>query len=112
MRVSIDNVLCDHGFRVSLMPYSIFKRLKLGELKHTNNSSQLAEPSIKYPSGILEDVPIKVGEFYVPIDFVTLDMVKDSHTQIILSRPFLAIARCKIDVKKGRLTLDVGENHT
>jgi len=53
----------------------------------------------------------KSGCFYVHIDFVILDMVEDPRTQIILSRPFLTIAGCKIDVKEGRLTFDVGENH-
>jgi len=66
------------------MPYSIFKRLGLGELRPTCISLQLAYDSIKYPMGILEDVPIKVGSFFVPIDFVVLDMAEDSHTQIIL----------------------------
>jgi len=61
--------------------------------------------------GILEDAPIKVGDFYVPIDFMILDMAKDACTQIILGRPFLAIAGCKIDVKEGRLTFNVGEKH-
>ena len=60
---------------------------------------------------ILEDVPIKVVDFYVPIDFVVLDMDEDCHTQIILGRPFLATTGCKIDVKEGRLTFDVGEHH-
>jgi len=61
--------------------------------------------------GILEDVPIKVGDFYVPIDFVMLDMAEDSHTQIILRRPFLVTAKCKIDVKAGRLTFYAREHH-
>ena len=61
--------------------------------------------------GILEDVPIKVGKFYVSIDCVILDMAENSYSQIILDRPFLATAGCKIDVKKGRLTFDMGENH-
>ena len=78
--VSIDRVLCDMGFRVSLMPYSIFKRLGLGKLSPTRISLQLADRSIKYPMGILEDVPTKVGDFYVPIDLVVLDMAEDSHT--------------------------------
>jgi len=80
---------------VSLIPYSIFKRLGLGDFASTRISLQLADRSIKYPMGILEDVPIKVGDFYVPIDFVVLDMAKDSRTQIILGRPFLATAGCK-----------------
>jgi len=61
--------------------------------------------------GILEDAPIKVGDFYVPIDFVVLDMAEESHTQIILGRSFLATAGCKINVKKGKMTFDVGEHH-
>ena len=93
------------------MPYTIFKRLGLGELTPTSISLQLADRSIKYPSGILEDVPIKVGDFYVAIDFVVLDMAEDCRTKIILGRPFLATAGCKIDVKEGRLTFDVEEHH-
>jgi len=92
------------------MPYSIFEKLSLGELRPTNIFLQFADYSIKYPLGILEDVSIKVGDFYVPIDFVILDMAEDARTQVILRRHFLATAGCKIDVKEGRLTFDVGEN--
>ena len=55
--------------------------------------------SVKCPLGILEDVPIKVGDFYVLVDFMILNMAKDTRTQIILRRPLLAIVGCKIDVK-------------
>jgi len=61
--------------------------------------------------GILEDVPIEVGSFFIPIDFVVLDIIENSRTQIILGRPFLTTAGCKIDVKEGKLTFDVGEHH-
>jgi len=93
------------------MPYSIFKRLGLEELSHISISLQLANHSIKYPLGILEDVPIKVGDFYMPIDFAILDTVDDSCPQIILGRPFLVTTGCKIDVKEGKLISDVGEHH-
>jgi len=66
---------------------------------------------MKYPLGILENVPIKVGGFYVPIDFVILDMAEDARTQIILGQPFLATVACNIDVKESRLTFDVGKHH-
>jgi len=65
--VSIDRALCDLGSSVSLIPYLIFKRLGLGEFRPTSISLQLADRSIIYPLGILEDVPIKVGDFYVPM---------------------------------------------
>jgi len=109
--VSIDRALCDLDSSVSLMPYSTFKKLDLGELRPINISLQLANRSLKYLLGILEDVPIRVGDFYVPIDFIILDMTKDGRTQIILGRSFLATMSCKIDVKEGRLTFDVGEKH-
>jgi len=109
--VSIDRVLCDLGSNVRLMAYLIFKRFNLGELRPTNISLQLANHSINYPFGVLQDAPFKVCDFYVPIDFVILDMDEDACTQIILGRPFLATTGCKIDVKEYRLTFDVGEHH-
>ncbi|XP_019057028.1 PREDICTED: uncharacterized protein LOC109116322 [Tarenaya hassleriana] len=57
---------------------SIYKKLNIGELKPTRMALQLADRSVKYPTGILEDVPLKIGGFYVPVDFVVLDMNEDS----------------------------------
>ncbi|KAJ9132719.1 hypothetical protein P3X46_033556 [Hevea brasiliensis] len=74
-------------------------------LKPTHISLQLADRSIKYPEGILENVPLKVGKFYIPVDFVILDMEEDSNIPIILGRPFLATAGALIDVKGEKLTL-------
>ena len=59
----------------------------------------------------MEDIPIKVDDFYVLINFMILGMVEDARTQIIPGRPFLTTAGCKIDVKEGRLSIDVGEKH-
>ena len=65
--------------------------------------------SIVYPEGILEDISVKVGEFYVPCDFMILKMEVDSHIPIILGRLFLATAGAIIDVKRGKITFEVGE---
>ena len=43
-----DKVLCDIGASVSVMPYSIYKRLDLGELKPTKMCLSMAEKSITY----------------------------------------------------------------
>ncbi|KAJ9169520.1 hypothetical protein P3X46_017705 [Hevea brasiliensis] len=103
--------LCDLGASVSLMPLSIYEKLNMGDLKPTHISLQLADRSIKYPEGILENVHLKVGKFYIPVDFVILDMEEDSHMPIILGRPFLATTGALIDVKGEKLTLRVGEDH-
>ncbi|XP_021715506.1 uncharacterized protein LOC110683437 [Chenopodium quinoa] len=62
-----ENALCDLGAIVSIMPYSVFKKLKLGELLPTNITLQLADRSIKFPKGRVEDVPLGIYGFTIPI---------------------------------------------
>ncbi|XP_058008201.1 uncharacterized protein LOC110665340 [Hevea brasiliensis] len=106
---SIERALCDLGANVSLIPLSICEKLKVGDLKPTTISLQLADRSIKYPVGILENVPLKVGKFFIPMDFIVLEIKEDVRTPIILGRPFLTTAGANIDVKNGKLKLTVGE---
>ena len=54
----IDKALCDLGASISVMPLSIFNRLEMGELRPTKMFVQLADRSVKYPVGILENVPV------------------------------------------------------
>ncbi|XP_058733326.1 uncharacterized protein LOC131604928 [Vicia villosa] len=105
----IDKALCDLGASVSLMPLSICEKLKLGELRPTRMSLQLADRSVKFPVGMLENVPVRIGQFYIPTDFIIMDIKEDPNIPIILGRPFLATAGAIIDVKKGKLTFEVGE---
>ncbi|XP_050896521.1 uncharacterized protein LOC127103296 [Lathyrus oleraceus] len=99
----IDKAICYLGASVSLMPLSTCKKLNLGELRPTKMSHQLADRSAKFPVGMLENVPVRIGQFYIPIDFVIMDIKEDSHVPIILGRPFLATVGAIIDMKKGRL---------
>ena len=45
----------------------------------------------------------------MPCDIVILEMEEDSQIPIILGRPFLAIAGAIIDVKSGKIKLEIGE---
>ncbi|GKB12601.1 DNA-directed DNA polymerase [Tanacetum coccineum] len=109
-QLHIDNALADLGARISLMPYTMYKKLGLGEPKATRMSLELADRSIQYLRGIIENVLIKVDKFVLPIDFVTLDMPEDSRVPIILGRPFLATARAMINVFNKKITLRVGDD--
>ena len=62
----------------------MYKRLGLRELKPTWMILHLADYSTKYPTGIIEDVLIKVGEFIFLVDFVVLKTkcVANPDTQI------------------------------
>ncbi|CAL8112410.1 unnamed protein product [Prunus armeniaca] len=99
--------LIDLGANINLMPFSVFQRLGQGEIKPTSVILQLADRSVAYPRGIIEDLVIKVDNLYLPADFVVLDMDEDMQTPIILGRPFMATARTLIDVEAGTLTLRV-----
>ncbi|XP_050877115.1 uncharacterized protein LOC127080869 [Lathyrus oleraceus] len=105
----IDKAMCDLGASVSLMPLSTCKKLNLGELRPTKMSLQLADHSIKFLIGMLENILVRIGQFNIPTDFVIMDIKEDSHIPIILGRPFLATVGAIIDVKKGNLTFEVGE---
>ncbi|XP_073056881.1 uncharacterized protein [Primulina eburnea] len=82
--------------------------LELGEVKPSTITLQLADRSLTYPRGIVEDVLVKVDKFIFPADFVILDMEEDQETPLIFGRPFLATGKALIDVHKGELTLIVG----
>jgi len=74
----INRVLCDLGLSISLMPLSLCEKFELEELRPPTISLQLAKHFVKYPVGILEDVPIKVRDLYVPVDFMILKMQEDT----------------------------------
>ncbi|XP_075486390.1 uncharacterized protein LOC142526001 [Primulina tabacum] len=58
--------LCDLGASINLMPLSVFRKLGLGEPKPTRMSLQLADRSVKYPRGVIEDVLVKWTNLFSP----------------------------------------------
>lgn len=57
---------------------------------------------------MLEDVLVKVVHLYLLTDFIIIDIEEDFQVPIVVGRPFLCIVDAIIDVKKGMLTLEVG----
>ena len=107
--VEFKKVLCYSGASINLMPLSVVKRLNLGELTSTAMTLQMVDRTMTHLKGVLEDVLIKVGKFIFPVDFVVMDMEEDTQVLLLLGRPFLATGVALIDVKKGELTLRVGD---
>nr|GFB39256.1 reverse transcriptase domain-containing protein [Tanacetum cinerariifolium] len=79
----LDNclALADLGASINLMPLSIWKKLRLPTLNDTKILLELADRTISKPTGVAENVFVKVG------------------------RPFLSIAHALIDVYEGEITL-------
>ncbi|KAK6147887.1 hypothetical protein DH2020_018799 [Rehmannia glutinosa] len=105
-----NKALCDLGASINLMSLSVFRKLGLGEITPSTITLQLADRSLTYPRGVIEDVLIKVDKFIFPADFVVLDMEEDHEMPLILGRPFLATGRALIDVQRGELTLRVNDD--
>nr|GEY52287.1 reverse transcriptase domain-containing protein [Tanacetum cinerariifolium] len=78
------NALADVGASISLMPYSLYKKLSLETLKPTKMSVRLADRSFQYPVGIAENMLIEVGKFTFPANFVILEMEEDNKVPLIL----------------------------
>ncbi|GKA45334.1 reverse transcriptase domain-containing protein [Tanacetum coccineum] len=87
------------------MPLSIWRKLSLPELTPTQMILELADRSTTRPTGIVEDVFVRVGKFHFLADFV----VVDPRVHLILGRPFLRTARALIDVYAEELTLRVSD---
>ncbi|GKE97795.1 hypothetical protein Tco_0021146, partial [Tanacetum coccineum] len=107
--ICFDNALANLGASVSVMPLSTYLNLGLGELAHTKLTVELADKTVKYPKGIVENVLVGIGKFVFPIDFIILDMHEDVKVPLILERQFLYIAHAKINVFKRKITLRVGD---
>ncbi|GKA87265.1 reverse transcriptase domain-containing protein [Tanacetum coccineum] len=85
-----------------------------GDLKAITTQSGISYdrppiPPLPNPSGIAEDVFVKVGKFHFPADFVVVDYVVDPRVPFILGRPFLRTAHALIDVYGEELTLRVDD---
>nr|GFB74803.1 reverse transcriptase domain-containing protein [Tanacetum cinerariifolium] len=69
--------LADLGASINLMPLSIWKKLKLPTLNDTKMVLELADRTISKPTGVAENVFVKVGKFYFLAYFVVLDFITD-----------------------------------
>ncbi|RYR66698.1 hypothetical protein Ahy_A03g012759 [Arachis hypogaea] len=89
------------------MPLSLMKKLQINELTPTDVIIRLADKTQKQAIGVVENVLVKVGSYYLPTDFVVLEMDENLIYPIILGKPFLATARALIDVERGELVLRI-----
>ena len=102
-----NNALCDLGASVSVMPAAVYHKLDHSALKPTSMCRQLVDQLVRYPLGIAENIPVKIQEFFILVDFVVLDMHPDSKVSLILERPLLSTANAHIDVGKEEIKFTI-----
>jgi hypothetical protein len=59
--------------------------------------------------GIAKDIPVRIRNSFIPVDFVVLKMDVCHQIPLILGRPFLSTARATIDVAVGIIKLNINE---
>ena len=57
--------------------------------------------------GVAENIPVKIRNILIPVDFVILYMEVDTNTPLILGRPFLSTANASIDVGAREIQLNI-----
>ncbi|XP_016472316.1 uncharacterized protein LOC107794350 [Nicotiana tabacum] len=97
--------LCDLGASINLMPLAIYTMLGIDRARPTTMLLQLADRTVKRPTGNPDDVLVQVEKFVFPGDFVIFDYQVDEEIPIILGRPFLATERALIDCEAGELKM-------
>ncbi|GJU54501.1 reverse transcriptase domain-containing protein [Tanacetum coccineum] len=103
--LSLGRSWCKHQLDASLHMEEAFTP----KLTPTQMILELADRSTTRPTGIAEDVFVRVGKFHFPVDFVVIHYVVDPLVPLILGRPFLRTARALIDVYGEELTLRVSD---
>jgi hypothetical protein len=83
---------------MSVIPKVIYDQLNHDSLVPTSLHLQVADQSIRCPVGIVEDIPVRIRNSFMPMDFVVLEMDVCHQIPLILGRPFLCTTGAAIDV--------------
>nr|GEX12385.1 reverse transcriptase domain-containing protein [Tanacetum cinerariifolium] len=100
-----ESSLADLGASINLMPLFGWEKINLLDLTKTRMILELADRTISTPTGIAEDVFVKVGTFFFPVNFVDVDYIVYPLVPLILERSFLRTTRALIDVHGEQMTL-------
>jgi hypothetical protein len=90
-----------------MTPKVIYDQLNHDSLVPTSLHLQLVDQSIRRPVGIAEDIPVRIRNSLVPMDFVVLEMDVCRQIPLVLWRPFLSIAGATIDAAVGIIKLNI-----
>ena len=72
--MSFTRSLSDIGASINILPKSVFDRHLVGELQPFLIELCFAHKSVWKPHDIIEDVMIKIKDYYFLVDFLVVDM--------------------------------------
>jgi hypothetical protein len=89
------------------MPKVIYDQLNHDSLVPNYLHLQLADQSIQCLVEITEDIPVRIRNSFVPVDFMVLKMDVSRLISLIHERPFLCTTRVTIDVVARIIKLNI-----
>jgi hypothetical protein len=92
---------------VSIIPKVIYDQLNHDSLVSTSLHLQLADQLIRRPVGNAEDIPMRIRNSLVHVDFVVLEMDVCREIPLILGMPFLSTTEVMIDVAARIIKLNI-----
>ena len=98
---NFDHALCDLGASFNTMPKVTYEKLIYPAVSSTTMCVQLADSTVRYLEGVVENLLVKVKNTFILADTVVLDMEGDLRIPLILERPFLTNTNARIDVGAG-----------
>jgi hypothetical protein len=105
--VNFNEVICDFGASINIMTKVIYERMFNYPLLYTTMCLQHVDQSLYHAKGILEDICVRVGSSYVPVDFVVVETGGDKKSPIILGWPFLNTAGAIIYANSAKICFNI-----
>ena len=105
----MEKALLDLRTIVNILPYLVYKKFVLGNLKPTNITLSSANKSIKKLRDIVEDILVQVNIFSYPVNLVVLDIEQSTkginNAPTNLGRLSLATSNSLINCRNGLMQL-------
>ncbi|GJS01015.1 hypothetical protein Tco_0317523 [Tanacetum coccineum] len=98
--------LADTGARVSVLPYSLYQNLGLGNPMPYHSNLTMANNTQAKAMGEVRNVRIQIGYQAYIVDFLLLDIPVDNELPLLLGRPFLRTCGAVIDMGRGTMSID------
>lgn len=100
----------DGGSGVNLIEEETFRKLGLGKPSPAPFLVRMADQRVAQPTGIVRNVPMRVGELDYRITLVILKIERSKRPyQVLLGRPWLKEAKAKHDWESNELTIQQGK---
>jgi hypothetical protein len=92
---------------MGVTPKLIYDQLNYDSLVPTSLHLQLVDQSIRHLVGITEDIPVRIRNSFVPVDFVVLEIDVCRQILLILGKPFLSTTGATINVAARIIKLNI-----